>query len=164
MRLDERFDVNSLPASEQNFEVVPEGWYTALIHSAEIRATKDGNGKYIKMRYDITGPTHSGRVVFGNLNIRNPSAEAERIGRQQLGDIMRAAGLATLDDTDQLASVSLQIKVGIRPASGGYDAQNTVKGWKPVDSAAPAVRPASGPPAAAPSAGARVAPPWAAKK
>lgn len=163
MRLDERFDVNSLPASEQNFEVVPEGWYTALIHSAEIRATKDGNGKYIKMRYDITGPTHSGRVVFGNLNIRNPSAEAERIGRQQLGDIMRAAGLATLEDTDQLASVSLQIKVGIRPASGGYDAQNTVKGWKPVDSAAHPAPAASARPAA-PSASARVAPPWAAKK
>lgn len=163
MRLDERFDVNSLPASEQNFEVVPEGWYTALIHSAEIRATKDGNGKYIKMRYDITGPTHSGHVVFGNLNIRNPSAEAERIGRQQLGDIMRAAGLATLEDTDQLASVSLQIKVGIRQASGGYDAQNIVKGWKPVDSAAHPAPAASARPAA-PSAGARVAPPWAAKK
>jgi hypothetical protein len=51
--------------------------------------------------YDITGPSHQGRVVFGNLNIKNANPKAEEIGRQQLGDIMRAIGLAKVTDTDQ---------------------------------------------------------------
>ena len=93
--LGETISVNDLPVSEAgNYDPLPAGWYTAHISGAEIKATKAGDGSYIAVRYDITGPSHQGRVVFGNLNIRNASAKAEEIGRQQLGDIMRAIGLA----------------------------------------------------------------------
>ncbi|MFP5471986.1 MAG: DUF669 domain-containing protein, partial [Bacteroidia bacterium] len=73
---------------------LPAGWYTATIADAELKTTKDGSGQYINVRYDITGPTHQGRVVFGKLNIKNASAKAEEIGRQKLGELMRAIGLA----------------------------------------------------------------------
>ena len=87
MLLDETFDIAALPVSDRNFEPLPAGWYDATISSAEIVPTKMGNGKYIKIRYNINGPTHQGRVVFGNLNVRNPNPKAEEIGRQQLGEI-----------------------------------------------------------------------------
>ncbi len=101
--LNEAFDVNELPqGTGGNFDPLPAGWYTVTITQAELKDTKAGNGQYIKLRYDVTGPTHQGRVVFGNLNIKNPNQKAEEIGRQQLGDIMRAIGLAKVTDTDQL--------------------------------------------------------------
>lgn len=163
--LGQTFDVNTLPEGNGgNYDPLPPGWYTAKITKADLQPTKDGSGQYIKVRYDITGPTHQGRVVFGNLNIKNASAKAEEIGRQQLGEIMRAIGLAKVTDTDQLIGGVLQIKLGVRDATEQYDAQNEVKGFKAITGsvptfAAPAASPAASAPAAA--APAKAAPPWA---
>lgn len=154
----ETFSVDSLPApTTGNFEPLPAGWYTAVINGAEIRNTKAGTGQYIAVRYDITSPTHQGRVVFGNLNIKNPNPKAEEIGRQQLGELMRAIGLTTVQDTDQLIGGQLSIKLDVRE-SEQYGASNDVKGFKSNGSAPPAV--AAKAPVAASS---KAAPPWVKK-
>lgn len=125
--LDTPFNLADLPeAQETSFEPIPAGWYDVSITSAEVRDTKAGTGKYIAVRYDVTGPTHQGRIIWQNLNIQNPNPQAEEIGRRQLGDVMRAIGLATLSDTDQLIGNSLQVNVKIRPAANGYEASNDV--------------------------------------
>jgi hypothetical protein len=162
--LNEEFNVNELPQGNGNFEPLPAGWYTATISQSELKDTKAGNGQYIKLRYDITGPTHQGRVVFGNLNIKNANPKAEEIGRQQLGDIMRAIGLAKVTDTDQLIGGQIAIKLEVKE-DAQYGASNEVKGFKSVSgSAAPAaaVIPAKAA-APAPAAPAKAAPPWAKK-
>lgn len=156
--LGQTFDANELPQGN-TYEPLPAGWYTATIADAELKTTKDGTGQYIKIRYDITGPTHQGRVVFGNLNIKNASARAEEIGRRQLGELMRAIGLARVTDTDQLIGGVLSIKVDVRPATDQYPAQNEVRGFKVVTGAAPALSPAASAPAA--SAPSKATPPWA---
>jgi hypothetical protein len=76
--LNEEFNVNELPVGNNNFEPLPAGWYSATISQSELKDTKAGNGQYIKLRYDITGPTHQGRVVFGNLNIKNPNPKPRK--------------------------------------------------------------------------------------
>jgi hypothetical protein len=157
--LNETYDVDQLPQSTGSYDPLPAGWYHANITQAELMNTKAGNGQYIKIRYDITGPSHQGRVVFGNLNIKNPNPKAEEIGRQQLGEIMRAIGIPRVTDTDQLIGGNLQIKLDIRE-SEQYGAQNEVKGFKAIAgsmSVAPAVKDA---PAAASG---KAAPPWAKK-
>lgn len=163
--LEEAFDVNSLPQSDNNYELVPAGWYNATITKAEIKPTKAGTGQYIAIRYDITGPSHQGRVVFGNLNIKNPNPKAEEIGRQQLGDVMRAIGLTRVTDTDQLISGSLQIKVAVKESDGQYEASNEIKGFKAINGSQPPMPAATQAPAAqsAPAAQASSAPPWAKK-
>ena len=161
--LDEEFSVDTLPVGTNNFEPLPEGWYNATITGAEIKPTKAGDGKYIAVKYAITGPTHQGRVIFGNLNIKNASTKAEEIGRQQLGEIMRAIGLATVRDTDQLIGGNLGIKLTVR--TGEY-AGNEIKAFKALNGAAPSVMTSvpfgKSAPAAA-SAPAKAAPPWAKK-
>lgn len=162
--LNETYDVNELPQGNGNFDPLPPGWYHANITGAELKSTKAGNGQYIAIRYDITGPTHQGRVVFGNLNIKNASAKAEEIGRQQLGEIMRAIGLAKVTDTDQLIGGSLSIKLDVRAATEQYAAQNEVKGFKAITGSAPSfAAPAASPAASTPAAQAstKAAPPWA---
>jgi len=153
-QLNETFSVDALPVSDRNFEPLPAGWYTAVVNGAEIKNTKAGTGQYIAVRYDITGPTHQGRVVFGNLNIKNPNPKAEEIGRQQLGELMRAIGLTTVQDTDQLIGGQLSIKLDVRE-SEQYGASNDVKGYK-SNGAAPPV-------AAKAPAAAKAAPPWVKK-
>lgn len=155
------FDVNELPPGNGNYDPLPAGWYNANITAAELKPTKDGSGQYIKVRYDITGPSHQGRVVFGNLNIKNASPKAEEIGRTELGNLMRAIGLAKVTDTDQLIGGSLQIKLDVRAATDQYAAQNEVKGFKAITGSAPTFAT----PAAAPEAPAsgKATPPWAKK-
>lgn len=139
--LDQPINAADLPQSDRNFDPLPAGWYDVQITGAELRQTKSGTGQYIAVRYDVTGPTHQGRVVFGNLNIRNANPDAERIGRQQLGELMRAIGLAQVTDTDQLVGNNLQIKLRVREASGGYDASNDVSGFRaPVGAQQPPQR------------------------
>lgn len=159
--LSETFDVNELPKGNSNFEPLPAGWYTSTITQAELKTTTAGNGQYIKIRYDITGPSHQGRVVFGNLNIKNPNVKAEEIGRQQLGDIMRAIGLARVADTDNLIGKQIEIKLSIKD-DPKYGLGNEIKGFKSVaGSTVPAV--GAMPVKAAAPAPAKAAPPWVKK-
>jgi hypothetical protein len=161
--LDEEFSVDSLPVSTSNFEPLPEGWYNASITGADLKATKAGDGELIAVKYAITGPTHQGRVVFGNLNIKNPSTKAEEIGRTQLGKIMRAIGLAIVRDTDQLIGGNLQIMLVVK--TGEY-AGNEIKDYRALGGVTPAaVAPFKpvGPSAAAGMPAAKSAPPWARK-
>jgi hypothetical protein len=169
--LGQTFDSNELPQGNGgNFEPLPEGNYNATITQAELKATNDGTGQYIKLRLDITGPSHQGRVIFSNLNIKNASAKAEEIGRQQLGDIMRAIGLAKVNDTDQLIGGHVNIKLSIRDkrtdekTGKTYDASNEVKAYRAINGGtAPAFQataPAAVPAASAP---AKATPPWAKK-
>lgn len=162
--LNEEFSVDTLPKGNGNFEPLPAGWYTTTISQSELKDTKAGNGQYIKLRFDITGPSHQGRIVFGNLNIKNPNVKAEEIGRQQLGEIMRAIGLSKVKDTDELIGGQLSIKLQIKD-DDQYGASNEVKGFKSLSgSVAPAaaVIPANTS-APAPAAPAKAAPPWSKK-
>lgn len=174
--LDQPININELPEDTGgDFSPLPEGEYDVTIKDAPIALTKDGTGQYIKLRLDVTGPTHQGRVIFSNINIRNKSETAERIGRSQLHSIMSACGLVTLEDTDQLIGGSLTVKLTIRPARTDpatgkrYEASNDVKSYRSSagnTSARPASampmpssRPAATAPAPAAQAGGSM-PPW----
>ena len=151
--LDQTFEADAMPVSEKSYEPLPAGWYTASITAAELKNTKAGTGQYIAIRYDIIGPSHQGRIVFGNLNIRNPNATAEGIGRQQLGEIMRAIGIAKVQDTDELIGGQLSIKIAIK-VSEQYGDQNEVKAFKAIAGSTPPA------PVAKAAASGKAAPPW----
>lgn len=153
-QLDQVFDIKNMPVAERGSTPLPAGWYSATIHSAEVKKTKAGTGEYIAVRYDITGPTYARRVVFGNLNIKNESKKAEEIGHQQFGAVMRALGLKVVTDTDQLIGGQLMIKLDVR-LSEQYGDSNDVKDFKSAGGAAM--------PQVAPAASAKASPPWVKK-
>lgn len=147
------FEINraELPESSSSYDPIPAGWYTGTIAEAGLNQTKAGTGQYIKLRFDVTGPSHQGRVVFTNLNIQNPNPKAEEIGRQQLNEVMAACGLDRVTDTDQFVGRSCSIKVSVRKDEQ-YGDSNEVKGYKAVEG--------SSAPAPATSAPAASVPPW----
>ena len=151
-----QFDASEVPAAERSFELLPAGWYSATITGAEVRATKNGTGSYLRVEFTVSDP--AGRKVWSNYNVRNANSAAETIGRQQLAELLRAIGKPKLGDTDELLGSAVSIKVKVREAANGYDASNEVAGSKALDGAAPPA-PAA-PKAAAPT---KAAPPWAKK-
>jgi len=150
------FDASEVPVAERSFELLPAGWYGATITGAEVRATKNGTGSYLRVEFTVADP--AGRKVWSNYNVRNQNSAAETIGRQQLAELLRAIGKPRLGDTDELLGSTVSIKVKVREASGGYDASNEVSGSKALDGAAPPA-----PAAAKPAAPTKAAPPWAKK-
>jgi hypothetical protein len=155
--LGKSFLADDLP-SGGSYECLPAGWYTATIHSAELKQTKAGTGQYIAVRYDITGPSHEGRVVYGNINTENANPKAEEIGRQQLRSIMEALGIARLTDTDQLIGGNLKVKLKIK-SDPQYGDKNEVSGFGSAGASPPKAMASA--PAPAPATKSSSAPPWA---
>jgi hypothetical protein len=134
------FTIAPEDAKEPSFEgvstPVPAGWYDAVIKKADILETKAG-GHRINVRYDITGPTHAGRVIFGSININHPSnPKVSEIGKEQLATIA-AALKKRISDTDDLINGALRIKVKVSK-SEQYGEQNDIAGWGISSSAIPA--------------------------
>lgn len=118
------------------YDPIPEGDYILRVSETDIKDTKDGTGKYVKVVFDVVAPSHQGRKIFANFNIFNSSADAERIGKQQLKSLVIAGKVQEpLRDTDQLVGATVRAKVAIKPAEGQFDAQNVIKSYKPADSA-----------------------------
>jgi len=143
---------------ETSFDPVPAGWYTARITDTKLKKTKAGNGEYLEVKFDITGPSYEGRCVWGRFNLKNPNPQAEQIGQQQFMDCARSIGLDRVTDSDQMLGGGLQIKVSVKPADGQYDESNDVKGFKALEGGAtilkqePKAAVAAAPAAAAPVA------------
>jgi len=117
---------------ENNFEPIPAGWYKVSISSTQLKQTKAGTGEYIALRYNVLGPAHQGRVIVGKLNIRNPNLKTQDIGIQQLGELMRAIGLVSVEDTDQLIGGHLEVKVQISEASSDCNFSNYVSNFRAI--------------------------------
>lgn len=161
--LGQTFDIDDMPEAEtQEFSPVPAGWYNVNITGADVRTTKAGTGEYIALRFDITGPTHQGRVVWTNLNTKNPNPKAEEIAHQNLRQIMNAIGLKRCEDSDQLIGGNLSVKVTVKD-DPQYGPGNEVKGYKAIEGSAPPAAVAQVATVAATPADSSAAPPWAAK-
>jgi hypothetical protein len=135
MRLNAPLSQQNLPEST-GFDPLPAGWYFATITESELKTTKAGNGEYISIKYEVTGPTHQGRGIYSMLNIRNPNPKAEEIGLGQLRSLMAAINLNDLQDTDQLLGGSLQIKLNVK-RDEEYGDKNEVKQYKALSTVMP---------------------------
>lgn len=121
------FDVNSSEYDEDSsFDLVPAGWYQMFISKAELRPTKSG-GSMISVTYDITGPTHQGRKIFGNFNWENANPVAKEIGRKQFAQQVRALGLSGIQQLEDLINLPFDGKVGIQKSKDPqYEDSNRV--------------------------------------
>jgi len=172
------FDCNEVEPSK-DYEVLPAGWYTAMIDETEIMQTKAMTGYYLKLRFVLLSeePELKNRKVFTNINLSNPNKQAEEIGMRNLSAIGHAVGVLKINDSAELKDKPMQIKLKVKN-DPNYGAQNEISAYKPVEAAAnnpagtspaPAVPPASqavsgaGAPPAAPVQAApptQGVPPW----
>ena len=141
--LGKTYNAADLPQA-QSYEPLPEGWYQASIKGADLKTTKAGNGQYIAVQYTITGPTHQGRVVFGNINIENPNPKAEEIGLRDFNALITSCGLKMVSDTDTFVGHNLEIKLTIS-AQPGYAPRNEVRGYRAIDGSAMPTAPGNSP-------------------
>ena len=137
-----------------SYEPIPAGWYTAIISSSEMKATRDGYGEYLSLTLQVIEGQYENRLVFARLNLKNANEKAVDIARKDLAAICRAVGVMSPQGSEQLHDIPLMIKVKVRPASGDYEASNDIGGYKAVEGAnlTPAPKAASKPQTPPPAA------------
>lgn len=122
------FNVSEVEVSAPaEYEPIPEGEYILKAVDAEEKETSRGDGSYIKAKFEVVKGEHTGRLLWQNFNINNPSEKAQRIGRQQLVAWATACGKPDADDTDKLLEKPFRAAVSIEPGTGGYKASNKIK-------------------------------------
>lgn len=152
VEFDSGFDADQVP--EDKFSPLPEGSYTVVITESELKATKSGDGQYIKTTMQVVDGEQKGRLIWGSYNIKHPNPETVRIATRQLADVCQAVGVPRPKNSGELHNKPfvIDVKVEERKDSPG-EYQNRIKKYRPCG-AAPASQ-------TAPAAGGDNTPPWA---
>lgn len=126
------FNIDDYEARE-SFDLLPNGWYEATIIESEMKPTKAGP-EQLAITFEVDANRHpeaANRRVWDSLNVNNSSEKARNIARSSLKAICQAAGVQVRNASDLLGAQML-IRVGVQPARDGYEARNTVRGYKPL--------------------------------
>lgn len=137
---DEGFDATQYEPST-DYEPIPAGWYPVEIDKAEVRDTKAGTGKFIKLTLTVLGENHAGRKLFCNINIKNPNPKAEEIGMRELAKLAYSIDKLRIGSTEELIGATLQVRVAIKQEDG-RDPDNEVKDFKQIGDSTPRPSPA----------------------
>ncbi len=130
---------SSAVAPQASRDPLPAGTYDVEITGSEVKETAKKNGTGLKLEYTVISPAEFvNRKIFGFINLRHENPDAENIGQSQLSALCRAVGIGKLDDSDQLFSKIVRVRVKVRPAANGYEASNDVTAFETVGIALPA--------------------------
>ena len=173
------FNTESAPKRDNNYELLPAGWYVAQVTESDIVPLKSGMGQALKLTFEVLSDGYRNRKVWARLNIQHSgSPEAERIANEQLRELCESVGIVRMNDTVELHNKPVQIRVKVRKSNDSqYEDQNEVNAFKPVGGSAGhgqaivagmnqrAAAPAANAPVAnaapAAAAGGGATPPWA---
>ena len=150
------FDATTVEPA-QPFDVIPAGKYVCQITNSEMRPTKGGDGQYLWLELAILEGEFANRRLFDRLNIVNSNQQAVDIARRQLSALTGACGKTYIDDSEELhlipITVTVRVRAAVKDEAGNpkYDASNEIRGYEPLNGAAPRPAPATRTAAAAPT-------------
>lgn len=115
---------------QESFEPIPVGEYNAMITDSEMKPTKNGQGEYLQLVFEVVEGEYQGRKIWARLNLVNQNQTAVDIAQRELSAICRAVGVMQPQDSTDLHEKPLTIGVKIRQ-SPGYDPSNEISAYKP---------------------------------
>jgi hypothetical protein len=141
-------------------EIIPPGKYRAHIVASEMQATKNGNGQFLKLEFEILDGPQKGQKLWDRLNLFNPNQQAVEIAQRTLSAICRATGQATVQDSEQLHFKPLMMTVKVKQRQDNGEPSNEIGGYEPAGGVNTAPKPGYQPTQAAPHKPAGSTPPW----
>lgn len=138
--LGSRFNATNYDTEQRDYENLPNGIYRLEVTESEVAATSKGDGTILKLKYGVIEPEqYAKRVIFGNINLENPSAQAQEIGQKELASLCRAVGLQEISDSEELHFKGFVAKVGLSKQRTGkdgkvYEPRNEIKRYYFPDS------------------------------
>jgi len=126
----------------RSFEPIPAGTYRVIISASEMKDTKAGDGKYLKLEIEVIEGEHQGAKIFDNLNLVNKNKETKEIADASLSAICHAVGKLRIMDSEELHNLPLMAKVSLSKAQDGYEAKNKISGYSACESTKTSAKPA----------------------
>jgi hypothetical protein len=122
------FDANTVE-SASDFDPIPAGKYIAVITNSEMKATKDGNGNYLELTFQIIEGEYKGQNLWARLCLENKNELTVKIARSQLSAICKAVGIMTPKDSVELHNLPLVINVKLKKRKDNGEMANEIKGY-----------------------------------
>ena len=110
------------------YEPIPAGEYTASITSSEIKPSKNGQGTYLELTWEVLDGEHKGDRVWQRIMLEHPSEKCVVMGRRKLSSVCHGLGVMQLNDSSELHSIPTTIRVSVKEEKG-YDPTNEVVGF-----------------------------------
>lgn len=132
------FDPNTVEGGDMEFTPIPQDEYLCHIIETAMIATKAGDGAYLKLTLEVLDGPYARRLVWDNLNLKNPKEQTVEIAQRSLKHLCEAVGLPFCHDSDELcfkpfiASIAISVDKNNR-----YPPSNRVKRYKARAGAAP---------------------------
>lgn len=111
-----------------SFEPLPAGQYAAVITNGEEKSTRNGNGQYLQLEFEIIDGDFKGRKLWTRLNLINPSDKAVAMARAELSSICRTVGVMCPQDTPELFNIPLTLSVIAKKDDDG-EIRNYIRGY-----------------------------------
>ena len=168
------FDASTVPEQE-SFSALPEGQYVVIATASEMKATKNGQGQFLQVTFEVLDGAQKGRKLWARLNLVNGNQTAVDIANRELAAICRAVGVIKPNDSAELHNRPLLVTVAVEVDDRKREG-NTIKKYEAVNAAGAMASPAATAQTAAAPWGAAAAstptttqavaaatPPWATK-
>ncbi|WP_163842489.1 DUF669 domain-containing protein [Pseudoxanthomonas sacheonensis] len=126
--------------AQQDFAPIPAGEYLARIVESDMKPTKNNDGQYLELVYEIMDGEYAKRRLWARLNLENKNDQTVEIANRQMASIREATGVAQPRDSQELHNKPHVVRVDFIPAGttqkNGYVTQkdqNEIRGWKKGD-------------------------------
>lgn len=114
---------------EPSAQTVPAGEYDVIITESKWEPTKNGSGKFLKLKLQIISGPQQNRVLFDRLNLVNQNPQAVQIAKGTLSAICRAVNVLTPQDSAELHGRPMKATVTCK-TDPQHGPSNEVKGYK----------------------------------
>jgi hypothetical protein len=142
------FDASQIEPAD-DLSPLPAGVYRAMITDSDVKSNKAGTGNYLALTFQVLEGPMANRLVWGNLTLTHPNAQAQDIGQRQLSALCRAVGKLKIRDSQELHSIPLEIRVVLVPEQTKdgkvYSPKNEIKAFRSLADSRPASPPSAAP-------------------
>lgn len=118
------------------FDAIPAGKYLTVITESEMRPTKNNNGSYLQLTFEVLEGEYKGRKLWARLNLDNPNETAVKIARAELSSICRAVGVMQPKDSIELHDLPLVITVKCKKRPDTDEIDNVIAKYESKQAAA----------------------------
>jgi hypothetical protein len=118
---------------------IPANWYPIIFVKSETKQTKSG-GEMLVLEAEVLEGQYKKRKVFEQLNLKNPSSQAEQIAHKTLASICKSIGIIHPRGSEELHMKPMMAKVTIQPETDEYPAQNKIKAYAPISDKAKLIK------------------------
>lgn len=115
--------------------VLPEAEYVSQICKSEVKNAKRAPNRYVNLEFEVLEGDRKGARFWSMLNLWNDNEQAVEIAQRELNSICHACGKLRVSDTEELHGIPIRVKLKVSPARDGYEAQNRVAAYKPLNEA-----------------------------